>query len=70
MGSELDRRGMVTGMIAAMVAPPARAPKASVNECAEALARALAAKHGGAWHIHVDAAGLMVMLIKKPAMRT
>lgn len=64
-GAGTNRRRLVAGMIAAIAAPPPREPLPNVNDCAEALARALAARHGGRWRIYIDSTGLLVTVAKE-----
>lgn len=64
----LDRRGLLASFAALVSAPPAEAM--DVSCCAEMLARALAAEHGGKWRIHVDTAGVMVMVIREFSEQT
>lgn len=65
---EINRRGLVAGLAAMVSGPPDGA--VDVRGCADKLARALAAEHGGSWRVYIDTAGLIVMMIKESSERT
>lgn len=64
----INRRGLVASLAAIISSPPTRG--VDIRGCADMLARALAAEHGGCWRIHIDDDGLVVMMIKESSERT
>lgn len=67
-GIRIDRRGLLAGLAAMVSSPPSDGT--TVHGCADMLARALASEHGGSWRIHIDNAGLVVMMVRESSEQT
>lgn len=65
-----DRRTVLAGLVAILPNQSESSLDSDVLSCAEALAKALSRRHGGAWRTHVDPAGITVMMIREFSART